>query len=71
MNRSKSDFCNEQAQRMLTLAKESTDTDLRHHLITMARNWSLRAKANKSANAIQQARSIWKNVGQGSRSNDL
>jgi hypothetical protein len=39
MNRSESDYCNEQAQRMLTLAKETVDPEVRLHLTTMARTY--------------------------------
>ena len=49
MNRRESDYCNEQAHRMLTLAKESADPDVRIHLTTMAKNWKRRAMGNESA----------------------
>jgi hypothetical protein len=54
MNRSVSDYCNEQAQRMKTLAKESKDRDVRAHLTRMAENWERRAKANESAKAPEK-----------------
>jgi hypothetical protein len=55
MNRSESDYCNGQAQRMKRLAKDSADRDVRLHLTTMAENWMRRAKANESATACQSA----------------
>jgi hypothetical protein len=48
MNRTESDYCNEQAQRMLTLAKESADPDIRLHLTTMAKNWKRRTMGNEN-----------------------
>jgi hypothetical protein len=54
MNRSGSDFCNEQAQRMLMLATASKDVEVRRHLTTMAWNWGRRAKSNEMAKPIQK-----------------
>jgi hypothetical protein len=71
MNRSGSDFCNEQAQRMLTLAKESADLEVRRHLTTMARNWGQRAKASEMVKPIKKTRSILRAARQGSGSNGL
>jgi hypothetical protein len=45
---SRSDFCNEQAQRMKTLAEDSADPDVRVHLTKMAKNWMRQAKANEN-----------------------
>jgi hypothetical protein len=45
---SRSDFCNERAQRMKTLAEDSADPDVRVHLTKMAKNWMRQAKANEN-----------------------
>jgi hypothetical protein len=45
---SRSDFCDERAQRMKTLAEDSADPDVRVHLTKMAKNWMRQAKANEN-----------------------
>jgi hypothetical protein len=45
---SRSDFCNEQAERMKTLADDSADPDVRVHLTKMAKNWMRQAKVNEN-----------------------
>jgi hypothetical protein len=48
MKRTEAEFCREQAERLLTLAKECTDFKVREHLTDMAQEWVERAKV-KSA----------------------
>jgi hypothetical protein len=48
MKRTEAEFCREQAERLLKLAKECTDFKLRKHLTDMAQEWVERAKV-KSA----------------------
>jgi hypothetical protein len=48
MKRMEAEFCRDQAERLLKLAKECTDFKLRKHLTDMAQEWVERAKV-KSA----------------------
>jgi hypothetical protein len=48
MKRTEAEFCREQAERLLKLAKECTDFKVRKHLTDMAQEWVERAKV-KSA----------------------
>ena len=54
MSQMESDYCNEQAQRMEMLAKDSEDLEVRRHLTRMARNWERRARANNTAQRLQK-----------------
>jgi hypothetical protein len=44
MHRSETQFCRDQAERLLALAKESADLRIRDHLAVMANDWLQRAK---------------------------
>jgi hypothetical protein len=44
MKRTEAEFCREQAERLLQLAKECTDFKVREHLTDMAQEWVERAK---------------------------
>jgi hypothetical protein len=44
MQPTESEFCREQAERLLRLAKECKDLQLRRHLTQMAEEWVGRAK---------------------------
>ena len=44
MNRSESQFCRDEAERLLKLAKETSDATVRQQLIDMAGEWVARAK---------------------------
>jgi hypothetical protein len=48
MKRTEAEFCREQAERLLTLAKECTDFKLRKHLTDMAQEWVERAKVRSA-----------------------
>jgi HEPN domain-containing protein len=48
MHRSEPEFCREQAERLLALAKECTDAKVRDHLAMMANDWLDRAKAKEN-----------------------
>ena len=43
MDRSESQFCRDEAERLLKLARETTDQNLRAHLVQMAEEWVHRA----------------------------
>ncbi len=45
MHRTESEFCKQEAERLLTLAKESDDRKVRDHLKLMAKEWMERARA--------------------------
>jgi hypothetical protein len=48
MHRSEAQFCRDQAQRILELAKGSDEPRVRDHLAMMANEWLDRAKAKES-----------------------
>jgi hypothetical protein len=48
MHRSETEFCHEQAERLLALAKECGDAQVRDHLTVMANEWLDRAKAKEA-----------------------
>ncbi len=48
MHRSESQFCRDQAERLLALAKESNDPRIRDHLAVMANDWVQRGKEKES-----------------------
>ena len=50
MQRSEAQFCRDQAQRILELAKGCADSKVRDHLAMMANEWLDRAKAKESPN---------------------
>jgi hypothetical protein len=51
MNRSESQFCRDEAERLLKLAKETSDQKVRQHLIEMAGEWVARAKIKQITSA--------------------
>jgi hypothetical protein len=44
MHRSEAQFCREQAERLMNLAKECADPRIRDNLAVMANEWLVRAK---------------------------
>ena len=48
MHRSETEFCREQAERLLALAKECGDAKVRDHLAVMANEWLDRAKTKEN-----------------------
>jgi hypothetical protein len=50
MKRSESEFCRDQAARLVSLAKDCTDKKVRDHLIEMAQGWLLRADETENEN---------------------
>jgi hypothetical protein len=48
MQRSEAQFCRDQAQRILQLAKGCADSKVRDHLAVMANEWLDRAKAKEA-----------------------
>ena len=48
MKRTEAEFCREQAERLLKLAKECTDFKVREHLTDMAQEWVERAKRSRA-----------------------
>ena len=48
MKRTEAQFCRDEAERLLKLAKECSDKKLRDHLAVMANEWLERAKAKES-----------------------
>lgn len=50
MDRSESQFCRDEAERLLKLAKEITDANVRQHLIDMASEWVARAGVKLESN---------------------
>ncbi len=48
MHRSEPEFCREQAERLLALAKECTDAKVRDHLAMMANDWLERSKPTQN-----------------------
>jgi hypothetical protein len=48
MKRTEAEFCREQAERLLKLAKECTDFKLRKHLTDIAQEWVERAKVRSA-----------------------
>jgi hypothetical protein len=57
MHPSEAQFCRDQAQRILELAKACDDRKVRDHLAMMANEWLDRAKAKESPPA--KRRSTW------------
>jgi hypothetical protein len=47
MQRSEAQFCRDEAERLLKLARETNDPKIRRELIKMAEEWVERAKAKE------------------------
>jgi hypothetical protein len=56
MQRSEPQFCRDEAQRILELAKECTDSRIRDRLVMMANEWLYRAQVKEAPSKPQ---SIW------------
>jgi hypothetical protein len=56
MHRSEPQFCRDEAQRILELAKECSDSRIRDRLVMMANEWLYRAQVKE---APAQRKSIW------------
>ncbi len=47
MHRSEAQFCRDEAERLLNLARQTTDSTVREDLTRMATEWAQRAKAKE------------------------
>jgi hypothetical protein len=55
MHRTEAEFCRQEAERLLKLAKECTDLQVRRHLTEMAHEWVQRAKAKATKKATKES----------------
>jgi hypothetical protein len=55
MLRTEAEFCRQEAERLLELAKECTDLQVRQHLTQMAHEWVERAKVKATNKATKES----------------
>ena len=59
MDRSESQFCRDEADRLLKLANECSDAKVRNHLHVMASEWLERAKAKEKLGERDLPKTAW------------